>query len=113
MSIPFKVIAIVYLSKKEYKQISIYMKAYFQKHSTYFTGVWYTALFISFPLALIDQLIKLFQTAHDGNLLGFIINLVFLSFLVMVSGFIGAIILFILIVIITIVPYLIIRGIKN
>lgn len=92
---------------------SIWKQNLTKKHSSYFSTVWSISVVLGYIAAFVDWFQKLFLSAHDGNFVGFILLFLFQSLFMAVSGIIGAVIIFLILIVITIVPYLIFRGLTR
>jgi len=83
------------------------------KHEDYLHILWQISLVLGYINAIIDWFQTVFQTARDGNALGFVVLIVLQSLWLGLNGILGAIMVFLILLLITIIPYLIIRGITK
>jgi hypothetical protein len=83
------------------------------KHSNYFTVVWTASAFFGFAYAFVDWIKVLFQTAQDGNIVGFLFTFLMQSIWLGVNGLISSLLIFVAFVLVSFVPYLIWRGLRN
>jgi len=80
------------------------------KHESYFTIVWYLSFGIGFVYGFIKLLDVIFKAIRSGDFATFVIAILLNSIFTMLWGFIGGIVVFVVLVIITFIPYLIVRG---
>lgn len=89
------------------------MTKYFGRHNKYFSNVWNVSLGIAGVYAFLNWIWQLFKTAADGNLIGFLFTFIFQSVIMGITMIIGGVFIFLVIVIITFIPYLIWRGLTS
>jgi len=80
------------------------------KHEGYFMVVWYISFGIGVFYGIIRLLAVIFNAIRSGDFITFAFSILFNSLLTMVWGFIGGIVVFVVLVLITFIPYLIVRG---
>ncbi len=81
-----------------------------EKHEGYFIVVWYISFVIGFVYGTIRLLAVIFNAIRSGDFLTFVFAIILNSVLTMFWGFIGGIVVFVVLVIISFIPYLIVRG---
>lgn len=81
-----------------------------EKHSAFFSSLWNVSLGIGFLWGFFQWIFSLFETAADGNLIGFFIVFVMQTVIMGFQAIIAACIIFIGLVILLTIPYLVIRG---
>jgi hypothetical protein len=80
------------------------------KHEGYFTTVWYISFGIGTLYGIIRLLAVIFNAIRSGDFLTFAVAIILNSVLTMFWGLIGGIVVFVVLVVITFIPYLIVRG---
>jgi hypothetical protein len=96
--------------KKEKTQRFQFLSSLKEKHESYFTIVWYISFGIGMLYGIIKLLAVIFNAIRAGDFLTFVTAIILNSVLTMLYGFIGGIFIFVVLVIITFIPYLIVRG---
>ncbi len=86
------------------------LKNFFSKHGSYYGILWNISLFFAGIWAFYRWIVELFINAHNGNLIGFVLVFIFQSLIMGLTAVFGGLFLFVVLLIITLVPYLIIRG---
>jgi len=86
------------------------IKSFFRRHESYFSTIWGISLFLGFVFAFIKWLSLIFESIQAGSFLLFAITIIFQSIIIMVQGFLSAVVIAVSLIFITFVPYLIIRG---
>ncbi len=97
-------------TKKEKPQRFKFLASLLEKHLAYFTAVWYISFGIGMFYGFIRLLAVIFNAIRAGDFAGFALTIIFNSVLVMLWGFLGGIVIFVVLFIITFLPYLIVRG---
>src|SRR5258708_36680372 len=97
-------------TKKEKPQRFQFLSSLKEKHGGYFTDVWSISFGIGIFYGLFRLLAVIFNTIRAGDFVTFAFSILFNSVLTIVWGFIGGIVVFVVLVIITFIPYLIVRG---
>ena len=86
------------------------LQSFLNKHEKYLTVIWQISIFFGYILAFINWIKFMFEIAQAGSVMGFILGLVFMSIIMMIAGILGAVVIFVEILVVTILPYLLIRG---
>jgi len=89
------------------------MKKYFEKHSRYFSILWTISVTIGGIVAVYQWVMELFNAAYNGDFISFILGLILQSVIMGLSTIIGGATIFLILVILTILPYLVIRGLAK
>jgi hypothetical protein len=97
-------------TKKEKPQRFKFLSSLKEKHEGYFKVVWYISFGIGMFYGFIRLLAIIFNAIRVGDFAGFALAIIFNSVLVMIWGFLGGIVIFVVLFIITFIPYLIVRG---
>ena len=97
-------------TKKEKPQRFKFLASLLEKHLAYFTAVWYISFGIGMFYGFIRLLAVIFNAIRAGDFAGFALAIIFNSVLIMLWGFLGGIVIFVVLFIITFLPYLIVRG---
>ncbi|HBI17147.1 MAG TPA: hypothetical protein DDY52_03290 [Candidatus Moranbacteria bacterium] len=85
----------------------------YEKHEGYISALYGISFFLSGIYAFIRWLKELFATAHDDNFIGFIFVFLFQSFIMAINTILGGIMFFIILLLISVIPYLIYRGLTK
>lgn len=85
----------------------------YEKHEGYISALYGISFFLSSVYAFIRWLKELFATAHDDNFVGFIFVFLFQSFIMAINSILGGIMFFVIFLIISVIPYLIYRGLTK
>lgn len=81
-----------------------------EKHGRYLQVIWNISLFIGGIWALLEWLGKLFSQAQQGNILGFIFFFILQSVLMGLYTLFYAVVVFLVLVVSSVIPYLLYRG---
>lgn len=88
-------------------------ESFSQKHSAYFGSIWTLSLWIGGIYAFFSWIKSLFEAAADSNIIGFIFVFILQGFIMAVTTIFSAATLWVIIVFLTIVPYLMYRGLTK
>ena len=84
--------------------------SYFGRHTSCFETLWNISLFIGFIYGIVRWLWQIFQAIQQGNFIGFVFAIILQTIIIGLTAILVAIFVFIVLLAITIIPYLIIRG---
>jgi uncharacterized membrane protein len=96
--------------KKEKPKRFQFLSSLKAKHEGYFLVIWYISFGIGIFYGIIRLLAVIFNAIRSGDFMTFAFSILFNSVLTMFWGLIGGIVVFVVLVIITFIPYLIVRG---
>lgn len=85
-------------------------QSFWEKHSSYVTVLWYISTWIGGIYGFIQLLYTIFNAIREGDFFAFVFAIVLNSLYVVLWAFIGGGILFLILLVLTFIPYLIIRG---
>lgn len=84
-----------------------------EQHSSYFGVISTISWYIAGMLAVLKFFELLFEAAQYGNFLGFVLVLITSSVITFLWGIYYFILIFLVIFVVSVIPYLVIRGIKK
>lgn len=99
--------------KRSKPSIKEKLSNFFSKHSQYLSIIWGISIAIASVSAFIDWLKILFEVIQAGSFWGFVLAIVLQTFIMAWYTITGAIIAYLVILVITVIPYLIIRGLSK
>jgi hypothetical protein len=80
------------------------------KHEGYFTVVWYISFGIGIVYGFLRLLAVIFNALRAGDFWTFVFAILLNSILTFIWGLIGGVVVFVVLVVLSFIPYLIVRG---
>lgn len=90
-----------------------FFKRQYRKHEKYLSSLFSLSVGLAYIYAFIDWIGALFETARNGSVIGFVMLWLLQGVFMVVGGFIGGVVLFLVLLLLTFIPYLVVRGLAR